>query len=280
MHIPLLRGRFFTVEDDRTGFRNFPAPGIGFVQLPVVVVISESLAKQLFPRGNAVGRPLPDPLPQCPISVGVVKDARLSTLHQEPLPQIYVPLLEKNPDRFNAIEIRVVQNPSIVAGTIQEEVRRINPRLLLSVNMMRDDMDRSIMRERIIAAVSGFFSTLALVLTSVGLFGVASYTVGQRSRELGIRMALGAQRRNVIREALGEMSASFGVGLVLGVLTAIAGTRLAAEAISGLLFGLTATDSLNIIVAALVMIGVATLAVLVPAYRAATVDPLVAIRHE
>jgi ABC-type antimicrobial peptide transport system permease subunit len=167
-----------------------------------------------------------------------------------------------------------------VARTVQEEIRRINPRLLLGVKTMREEMDTSILRERMVAAISAFFSTLALVLACVGLFGLASYTVAQRTNELGIRIALGASRWSVILEALGDILLLFGVGLVVGVMMAIGGTRLAAGAMSDLLFGLTATDSVNIAIAVLIMIGVATLACLVPAHRAAKVDPLTAIRYE
>jgi predicted permease len=279
MRIPLLRGRFFTAEDDTAGFRSFPIPGGGVVDLPVVAVISESLAKQLFAEGDAVGHTLPDPLRQHPVIVGVVKDARFSGLREDPRPPIYVPLA-KNPDRFNAIEVRTVGDPSTVARAVQEEIRRINPRLLLGVKTMREEMEASILRERMVAAISAFFSTLALVLACVGLFGLASYTVAQRTNELGIRIALGATRWSVIREALGDTLLLFGVGLVVGVMMAIGGTRLAAGAMSELLFGLTATDSPNIAFAVLIMIGVATLACLVPAHRAATVDPLTAIRYE
>jgi predicted permease len=279
MRIPLLRGRFFTAEDDTAGFRSFPIPGGGVVDLPVVAVISESLAKQLFAEGDAVGHTLPDPLRQHPVIVGVVKDARFSGLREDPRPPIYVPLA-KNPDRFNAIEVRTVGDPSTVARAVQEEIRRINPRLLLGVKTMREEMEASILRERMVAAISAFFSTLALVLACVGLFGLASYTVAQRTNELGIRIALGATRWSVIREALGDTLLLFGVGLVVGVMMAIGGTRLAAGAMSELLFGLTATDSPNIAFAVLIMIGVATLACLVPAQRAATVDPLTAIRYE
>jgi predicted permease len=279
MRIPLLRGRFFTAEDDTAGFRSFTIPGGGMVNLPMVAVISESLAKQLFPGGDAVGHPLPDPLMQHPVIVGVVKDARFSGLREDLRPPIYLPQ-PRNPDRFNAIEIRTVGDPSTVARAVQEEVRRVNPRLLLGVSTMRQEMNRSIMRERMVAAISAFFSTLALVLACVGLFGLASYTVAQRTNELGIRIALGASRQSVILEALGNTLFLFGVGLVVGVMMAIGGTRLAAGAMSELLFGLTATDSLNIATAVLIMIGVATLACLVPAHRAATVDPLTAIRYE
>ena len=279
MRIPLLRGRFFTVEDDTAGFRTFPIPGGGVVNLPMVAIISESLAKLLFPGGDAVGHPLLDPLMQHPVIVGVVKDARFSGLREDSRPPIYLPQ-PRNPDRFNAIEIRTAGNPLTVARAVQEEVRRVNPRLLLGVSTMREEMDRSIMRERMVAAISAFFSTLALVLACVGLFGIASYTVAQRTNELGIRIALGASRRSVILDALGDTLLLFGVGLVVGVMMAVSGTRLAAGVLSELLFGLTATDSLNIAIAVLIMIGVATLACLVPAHRAATVDPLTAIRYE
>jgi ABC-type antimicrobial peptide transport system permease subunit len=145
---------------------------------------------------------------------------------------------------------------------------------------MQNEMDRSIARERMVAAISAFFSTLGLVLACVGLFGVASYAVAQRTNELGIRIALGAGRWDVICESLRDTLLVFGAGLIAGVLSAIAGVRLAAAAISDLLFGLTATDSLNIAIAVSVMIAVAILACVVPARRAATVDPLVAIRYE
>jgi hypothetical protein len=160
------------------------------VDLPVVVVISESLAKQLFPGGDAIGHPLLDPLTQHPVIAGVVKDARFSGLREDPRPPIYVPFA-KNPDRFNAIQVRTVGNPLTVAGAVQEEIRRINPRLLLGVKTMREEMDTSILRERMVAAISAFFSTLALVLACVGLFGLASYTVAQRTNERASESPLG-----------------------------------------------------------------------------------------
>jgi predicted permease len=280
MRIPLLRGRFLGAGDyTMAGFRAFPIGSGQVIELPAVVVISESLAKQLFPGADPVGQRLPEPLSQRPVIIGVVKDARFSGLREDLRPPIYL-AQGREPDRFNAIEVRTVGDPSTVAQAVQEEVRRVNPRLLLGVYTMQEEMDRSIARERMVAAISAFFSTLGLVLACVGLFGVASYAVAQRTNELGIRIALGAGRWDVICESLRDTLLVFGAGLIAGVLSAIAGVRLAAAAISDLLFGLTATDSLNIAIAVLVMIAVAILACVVPARRAATVDPLVAIRYE
>ena len=131
-----------------------------------------------------------------------------------------------------------------------------------------------------VAATSAFFSLLGLLLASIGIFGVASYTVAQRTTELGIRMALGAGRWSVIRESLRDTMLVFGVGLVAGIVAAIAAVRLTASFIADLLFGLTATDAANLVGPVLVMIAVALAACILPAHRATRIDPLTAIRHE
>jgi putative ABC transport system permease protein len=131
-----------------------------------------------------------------------------------------------------------------------------------------------------VAATSGFFSLLGLLLAAIGIFGVASYTVAQRTSELGIRIALGAGPGSVIREALRETMLVFGIGLAAGTVATIAAVRLTASFISDLLFGLTAADSVNIVGAVLVMMIVAFAACILPARRATRIDPLTAIRYE
>jgi putative ABC transport system permease protein len=131
-----------------------------------------------------------------------------------------------------------------------------------------------------VATTSEFFSVLGLVIASIGIFGVASYTVAQRTNELGIRIALGASRWSVLREATRETMIIFGIGLGAGVLAAMAAARLIAHVISDSLFGLTATDTTNIAGAVLLMIIVGLTACILPARRATRIDPMTAIRYE
>ena len=168
----------------------------------------------------------------------------------------------------------------MVARAIQQEVRGVNPRLLVGIRTMRQEIDRTIAKERMVAVISAFFGLMGLLLASIGIFGIASYTVAQRTNELGIRIALGAGRCGVIRESLRETTQAFGIGLTAGVVAAVAAVRLATGFISELLFGLTAMDSANIVGAVLLMMGVAVAACVLPAHRATRIDPMVALRHE
>jgi predicted permease len=269
MRIPLLRGRTFGPHDET---RSGP-----------VAVISESYAKQIFPGEDAVGKRIPAAMIYGPGAygevVGVVADAKLMSVRWN-VPMIYSPLLQGETDRVSAIEIRTSGDAAAIAHAVQDEVRRINPRLLTSIRPMQEVIDRSMAQERLVAATSGFFGVLGVILAGIGLFGVASFTVAQRTSELGIRIALGAGRWDVIRESLRDTALLFAIGLVAGGAAAFAGTRLAANLISGLLYGLSATDWRNIAVAGLLMIAVAIAACLIPALRAARVDPLKAIRYE
>jgi ABC-type antimicrobial peptide transport system permease subunit len=189
-------------------------------------------------------------------------------------------MLPKEPDRINALEVRSVGDPEDVAQAVQDEIRRVNPRLLIGARTMRQEIERNISKERMVAATSGFFSLLGLLLASIGIFGVASSAVAQRTNEIGIRMALGAGRWAVIRESLRDAILVFGAGLAAGIMAAIAAVQLTATLVSDLLFGLTATSAVNIAAAVLVMIGVALAACILPARRATRIDPLQAIRHE
>ena len=163
---------------------------------------------------------------------------------------------------------------------IREAIQRINPKLLVGIRTMHEDIERDIAKERMVAALSAFFSFLGLLLASIGIFGVASYAVAQRTKELAIRRALGADRWSVIRESLRETMVVFGLGLALGTLAAIAAVRVTASLIADLLFGLTATDAGNIAAAVTVMVTLALAACVLPAHRATTIDPLAGLRDE
>ncbi len=280
MRIPLIKGRYLAgLDHTLAGFDAVPIGAQQSIYLPKRVVISESLAEHLFGGADPIGQRLPEPLRQRPTIIGVVRDARFSTLRADPRPPIYVSQ-GPEPNRFNGILIRVSGNPSAVAATIQQEVRREHPRLLLAVHTIREEMDNSIARERMAAAISALFGTLGLVLVCVGVFGVAAYTVALRRKELGIRIALGASNWDVIRESLHGTLLAFIAGLMAGIMLAVAGMRLVTVAISGLLYGLTPADSLNILLAVCVMLAAVIAASVLPAYHAASVDPYSVIRSE
>jgi putative ABC transport system permease protein len=186
----------------------------------------------------------------------------------------------KEPDRVSSLQVRTASEPEAIVPVIREAIRRINPKLLVGIRTMREDIDRDIAKERMVAALSAFFSFLGLLLASIGIFGVASYTVAQRTKELAIRRALGADRWSVIRESLRETIVVFGLGLVAGTLAAVAAARFTASVVADLLFGLTATDAANIALAVAVMVTVALAACVLPAHRATTIDPLAGLREE
>jgi predicted permease len=255
--IPVLRGRTFTVDDFERGGPLF--------------VVNEAFVKRYFPDGDPVARQIG--------IIGVVGDVKLAGVRTPGGPMMYQ-LSRREPDRLNALEVRAAGDPEAIVPAIREELRRVNPRLLAGIRTMRQEIDQDIARERLVAAISGFFSVLGLLLASIGIFGVASYSVAQRTPELGIRMALGAGRWALVRESMGDTVRVFAIGLVAGIVAAIAAVRLASSYMSDLLFGLTATDSANLAAAVAVMVVVALAACALPARRATRVDPLTAIRCE
>jgi len=260
MSIPLVRGRSFTAAD--------------FQAARPIVVVSEAFAKHYFPDQD----PTVGEIGQ--MIVGVAKDARLPSVRTQPGPMMYMLAQPNRTNRLDALEVRIAGHVEAVAPRIRDEILRVNPRLFVAVNPMRREIERTIASERLVAAVSGFFGGLGLLLASIGIFGIAASSVAQRTTELGIRMALGADRWAVIRESMRDTTMVFGVGLAAGVAAALVGVRASAHLISDLLFGLTAVDAANIAAAGLLMITVALVACFLPARRATRIDPLAAIRHE
>jgi predicted permease len=271
MRVPLLRGRVFSPEDV-----------LGSNVAPVVV--TESYMKQFFPGEDVLGKPMGPPKVNVGLDsiqiVGVIRDTKFAGLHREVWPMLFSLALREEQNRISALEVRTKGEPSSLSQALQREIRRVSPRLLISIKTMQDVIDRSIAQERMVAATSGFFGVLALVLSAIGVFGVASFTVARRTNEFGVRIALGAGRWDVIRESLHETVLVFGMGLIVGGALAFVGARLAASMISGLLFGLTATDWTNIAGTGLVLCAVAIAACTIPAIRATRIDPVEAIRYE
>jgi putative ABC transport system permease protein len=263
MNISVVRGRTFTSAD--------------FAQERRCVIISEAFAERYFPNEDPVGKRIGGS-PNTEI-IGVVRDARLTAVRTESGPMMYF-MAPREPDRIGALEVRTAGDAAAIAGAVREEVQRVHPRLLVDIRTMRQEIDRNIAKERMVAATSAFFSLLGLLLVSIGIFGVASYTVAQRTNELGIRTALGASRWSVIRESLRDTMQVFAAGLAAGIIAAIAAVRLTASLISDLLFGLTAADVANMVAAVLLLAAVALAACILPARRATRIDVLTAIRDE
>jgi predicted permease len=263
MAIPIRRGRAFSADD--------------FARDRRLVVVSEAWARRYFPRENPVGGRIGDS-GQYEI-VGVVADSRIFDVRTDVGPTMYF-MASADPDRFSAIEVRAIGDVDAVGRAVQAEIRRVNPRLVLGVRTMREEIDRMVARERLVAATSTAFSLVGLLLASVGIFGVAASTVARRTSDIGIRMALGAGRWAVIREALRDTLLTFTAGVAAGVVAALLALRLAAPVIGDLLFGLTPTDTATVVGAGLVMLLVAVAACVLPARRAVRIDPLAAIRDQ
>jgi len=260
--IPLLSGRDFNWQDS--------------MGEPKVIIINDSFARYFFGDENPLGKRVSvGPIKDMEI-VGVVGNAKLSSLKETMSRTLYysafTALLGKQ--KFC---VRARGDAGALIAAIRNEVRQLDPNLpVYDIKTFADQIDESISRERMIALLSSFFGLFALLLAGLGLYGVMAYAVSRRTREIGIRMALGAQPGNVLWLVLRETLLLVAIGIAIGLPVALAATRLT----KGLLFGLTANDPLTITLAPLVMIAIAAMAGYLPARRAAQVDPMVALRQE
>ncbi|MGE5836319.1 MAG: ABC transporter permease [Acidobacteriota bacterium] len=262
MKIPLLRGRLLTPAD--------------LAREDPVVVVNEWYARGWFPGEDAIGKR--GGFNQALI-VGIVGNANTTNVRWEE-PAVYRFALPSEARLAQAIHVRTAPSidPASLFRPIEEVVRRVNPRLLVAVRTPDDALNRSIARERMLAATSGFFGLTGLALAGIGLFGVAAAAVANRISELGLRIALGASRWSIIRDALRGTAIVFSGGLVMGVVVTTLAARQLNHAIAGLLIGLRSSDWMTVAAAAAAMIVVAILAALLPAWRAARADPLVTMR--
>jgi ABC-type antimicrobial peptide transport system permease subunit len=188
---------------------------------------------------------------------------------------MFVPALQGRPAAL--FQVRTAADPATFIGAIREAVRQADPEVpLMDMATQAEQIDKNLQQERVFAQAYAMFGALAMVIASIGLFGLMSYSVARRTNEIGIRMALGADRGDVLRLVMGESMTLVLVGVVVGLAAALAAGRLVAS----LLFGLGATDALSILSATAVMLSVSALAAYLPARRAARVDPLVALHYE
>ena len=250
---------------------------------PYVCLVNEAFVRQLLNGENPVGKQLP--VERNGLNreiIGVVKDTKYATLRESPQPVMYQPFLQTNTGRGQmTLHVRLAVTTPGVAARVREEVQRLDKDMpLFAVHTLADLMASTLSRERLVATLSGLFSLLALLLASVGLYGLMAFAVVSRTSELGVRMALGAARRSVVAMVLREALQLVVLGLAIGVPAAFLLGRFATSQIAGLLYGLTSTDPLTMGGAAVVLLAVAAGAAYFPAARAARIDPMVALRAE
>jgi hypothetical protein len=277
--------RYFTTLGIGLTGRDFTAADLAASAEPVCIV-NEAFARIAYPGENALGRPCTSSGPagaRRPYTiVGIARDSRLNRLREPPQPVLYTPFMHANTGRGQMILfVRVDGDPRAVAGRVREEVWRADSTVpQYEVRTLAEEVDAVVIRERLLATVSTFFGALALTLTAIGLHGLLAFVVVQRKRELAIRMALGADRRRVIGLVARETLVLVGGGAAIAVPSAWMLRRISSSWLDGILFGLSATDGLTMVSALLALAAVGVLAASIPARRAATVDPMVALRAE
>jgi predicted permease len=261
MGMRLAQGRALTLDDR--------------ANTPRVAVVNEAMARQFF-DSNALDRRFRGWGSDELTVVGVVKNAKLLDLRSDVRPVMYVPLAQ-SPTLLKSIQVRTVGNPALLASQIRQIVRDVNPNLpVMQVTTLRDQVDRSLVEERLVAILSSVFGMAALVLVSIGLYGVLSQTVARRTAEIGVRMALGAERVQVRWLVLKEALVVVLVGIAIGAPVAL----VAGRGLRRLIFGLSPADPLILSGASIAILIVAVLASYMPALRASRVDPIVALRYE
>lgn len=246
---------------------------------PPVAIINESFARRFFPNDNPIGKRFSvrsGPLVAKEI-IGVVKDAKYNDLRESTREMFYLPLLQTPTSPARSIQVRAAGRPEVLIGQIRQVVRDADPNIVITeTKTFADQLDRTLMRERLLANLSGFFGAAALLVACIGLYSVLAYQVIQRTQEIGVRIALGCPRGDVMWLVMRDALLLVGMGVALGVPTALAVSR----SIASLLFGLTPTDPATIGVVVMVLVGVAGLSSYLPARRAAGVDPLIALVSE
>jgi len=255
--IPMRAGRAIGPRDD--------------VGASPVMVINEAFGRVYFPEQDPLGRRV-----NGAEVVGVTADTRYGALRDPAFPTMFVPAFQQAQGAF-CFQVRTAPSLGALAPLLRQAVREVAPTAALyDLTTPREQVEGSLSQERLLAGLSSFFGALTLLLASLGLYGSMAYAMGRRTREIGVRMALGARPADVLRMALGGGQRLVLAGAALGVATALALTRLT----TSLLYGVTPSDPLMIAAAVLLLVGVTLLACWLPALRAARVDPAVALRYE
>jgi putative ABC transport system permease protein len=267
MRTPMIAGREFD-EHDVAG-------------APLVVIVNETFARKFLKDKNPIGALL-RVRQMSKISgpyeiVGLVKDTKYVELREAAQDILYTPLAQLNrPDADAQILIRSNAPISVLISSVKSVASEANPNMDITFVVFRQMIEEGLLRDRLMARLSGFFGILAVLLAVIGLYGVISYMVARRRNEIGIRMSLGADRRSIIALVLRESLLLLAIGLTLGIALALG----ASSAAASLLFGLKAHDATTLVMATVILAVIALAASYIPALRASRLDPLDALRHE
>jgi len=265
MGIPLLSGRNFGPQDTCTS--------------PKVAIISQTMARNLFPTGSPIGKHYGHRGPESAADIeviGVAKDVKFNSLDELPEPGDYYPYLQ-SPRYLNDFVVRYVGSPASLISAVRGAIHDVDPNLPVSNVITLDKaVSQSISNQRLVAQLSAFFGFLALFLSCIGIYGLMSYTVVRRTNEIGLRMALGANRSSVLWMILRESLWLVAIGVAIGVPVALLAERL----VGSMLFGLPPHDPLSLFAGTAILLAVAVLAGYLPARRASLVDPMVSLRYE
>jgi len=269
MGVQLLRGRYFTAQDGPNS--------------PLVAIIDESMARRYWPNKDAIGKRVKGQDPRGKSDdwltvVGIIRDMRRSGLERGPIPHVYEPCTQAiDGYRTSDLVVRVIGAPGALAQPLRAVVREIDHSAILSsVTTMEQQLSEQLSPRRFQTTLLTIFSLVALLLAGVGIFGLLHYSVAQRTHEIGIRMALGAHPREIVKLVVKDGAKLAVAGLVIGAIAATAVTRF----MKSLFFGVTSTDPATFVSVVILLMMVALLACYVPAHRAARVDPTVALRYE
>jgi predicted permease len=266
MEIPLLRGRAFNAQDD--------------AHSPQVAIVSETLARKFFPNEDPIGKlvGLDDETVGKIEIVGIARDIKYNSQREEDQPLIYMPWLQQSTEIGQMFfAVRSVGEPTALVAALRKAVSEVDNNLPLGdVKTQVVQSQEAFSQERVFAQLLAFFALLALSLAAIGLYGVMAYSVAQRTREIGIRMALGAQIGHVLGLVFWQ-----GIKLVLlGLIVGAAGAFALKNVIASQLYGVKATDPMTFVLVGALLLLVALIACYIPGRRATKVDPLVALRYE
>jgi putative ABC transport system permease protein len=270
MGIGLVKGRLF---DDRDNENSQP-----------VAIVDETLVQTFWPNEDPIGKRLhvggPGSKAPWATVVGVVRHVRMRTLEAPSRMELYWPEMQ-NPYNSMSLTIRTSTEPMSMANAVTKQVLAVDPQQpVYRIRTMNEFLASSLERRKLSMLLLAIFAGAALALAAVGIYGITSYSVAQRSQEMGVRMALGASRGGILRLVLGQSLALAGIGVAAGLLGAFVLTTLLANMLSGMLFNTTAIDPVTFTLVALMLLAIAAIASYVPARRATRVDPMVALRYE
>jgi len=274
MGTPVLSGRDFGPQDE-------PPIGSPKSNSPRTALINQTLAERYFGNANPLGRHFHfgDKLESNYEIIGVVKDVKYQSLRDPAPPTFYLSSFQEPSDSFEGMTFTmlIAHSAGSLSGSIRSVVREVDSTVQMrDLRTMTDVVNGSIYRERVLAQLGGIFSVFALALACLGLYGVLSFAVVQRTREIGVRIALGAERWDVLSLVIGKGLKLVLFGSVIGLIGALAATRL----VSSLLYGVSAIDPLTFAGVSLLLVSVAVLASWLPGRRATKVDPMEALRYE